>query len=135
MVLKLSKKYPACTDYYRVQDDFYGGNGIFFNKDPDKDSRYAIPDRSKGALYVSDLPLTACAEMYKGENFIDLEDYYKNCMAVVTAVRDLSIINLAALVPFLHVPLGELMGAITTLHRRWRLYCQNMRMGWSTFRA
>ncbi len=108
--ISIVKIYRASTDYFRLQDNFYGGNGVFFNKDPKKESRYAIPDRSKGAFYVTAMPLTACAEMYKGENFIDLEDYNKNCMAIVTAVRDLSVIDLTALAPLLHVPLGELMG-------------------------
>ncbi|WP_213993488.1 RES domain-containing protein [Sodalis sp. dw_96] len=107
---KIVKTYSASTDYYRLQDNFYGGNGVFFNKDPKRESRYAIPDRRKGAFYVTAMPITACAEMYKGENFIDLEDYNKNCMAIVTAVRELSIIDLTALAPLLHVSLGELMG-------------------------
>lgn len=107
---KIVKTYPASTDYFRLQDNFYDGNGVFFNKDPKRESRYAIPDRSKGTFYVTAVPVTACAEMYKGERFIDLEDFTKNCMAIVTAVRDLSIIDLTALAPLLHVPLGELMG-------------------------
>lgn len=104
------KTYPVKAEYFHLQDDFYGGNGVFFNKDRNRESRYAIPDRSKGAIYVTDLPLTACAEKYKGERFIDLEDYRKNCIAIVTPVRNMDIVDLTVLAPLLHMPVGELMG-------------------------
>lgn len=96
------------TDFYKVQVESFGENGIYFNRI--SENRFSIRNKTKGVMYLATTPHTALKEYYQGEAFVDTEDFEKNCMAVIQAARTIRIIDLAALAPLLNIPVGDLMG-------------------------
>lgn len=100
------------TAFYKVQDQYHGGNGIYFNIDAK--NRFSLTSKSKGVMYLATMPHTALKEYYQDYEFIDTEeDLELNCMAEIQAARTIKIIDLAALAPLLKTALGDLMGPRT----------------------
>lgn len=54
--------------YYKMQDSYYDGNGVFFNQ---KRNCFSLSDKSKGPQYLAESLYTACHEFYQEEEFID----------------------------------------------------------------
>ncbi len=102
------KELAVETDFYKVQDQYYGGNGINFNFK--SENRFSLISKSRGVMYLATTPHTGLKEFYQDENFIDTEDFEQNCMAEIQAARVIRIIDLAALAPLLKIPVGDLMG-------------------------
>lgn len=112
--LKLSKVIKAGTLYFKVQDDFHEGNGIYFSSGAG--SRFSLFDKSKGTMYLAESPHTGLHEYFqdaKDEDedggFIDTSDLETNCMAEIEIKKDLKVLNISQLVPHLHVPIADLM--------------------------
>lgn len=100
------------TDFYKVQDQYHGGNGINFNFKAA--NRFSLASKSKGVMYLATTPHTGLKEFYQEYKFIDTEDDLSiNCMAVIQAARTIKIVDLAALAPLLKTALGDLMGPQT----------------------
>lgn len=105
------KEMATGYDFYKVQDQFYAGNGIHFNFS--SETRFSLSSKSKGVMYLATTPHTGLKEFYQDAPFVDTEDFEVNCMAVIQAARTIKIIDLAALAPLLNIPVGDLMGAKT----------------------
>lgn len=109
---QIVKEMVVDTDFYKVQDQYHGGNGIYFNIDAK--NRFSLTSKSKGVMYLATTPHTALKEYYQDYVFIDTEeDLELNCMAEIQAARTIKIIDLAALAPLLKTALGDLMGPRT----------------------
>lgn len=110
--LKLTKVIKAGTLYFKVQDDFYGGNGIYFSSEAE--SRFSLFDKSKGTMYLAELPHTGLHESFQDAkdddgSFLDHSDLESNCMAEIEIKKDLRILNISQFAPHIDVPVGELM--------------------------
>jgi hypothetical protein len=110
--LKLTKVIKAGTLYFKVQDDFYEGNGIYFSSEAE--SRFSLFDRSKGTMYLAELPHTGLHEYFQDAkdddgSFLDHSDLEINCMAEIEIKKDLRILNISQFAPHIDVPVGELM--------------------------
>lgn len=109
---QIVKDMAADTDFYKVQDQYHGGNGINFNFKAA--NRFSLTSKSKGVMYLATTPHTGLKEFYQEYEFIDTEDdLCINCMAVIQAARTIKIVDLAALAPLLKTALGDLMGPQT----------------------
>lgn len=106
--IKLINEMGFDTDFYKVQVESFGENGIYFNSI--SENRFSIRNKTKGVMYLATTPHTALKEYYQDEAFVDTEDFEKNCMAVIQAARKIKVIDLAALAPLLNIPVGDLMG-------------------------
>lgn len=96
-------------DFYKVQDQYYSGNGIYFNSE--SETRFSLRNKSKGVMYLATTAFTGLKEFYQDDEYVETTDLDKNCMAVIQAARTIKIIDLAALAPHLRTPLGHLMGS------------------------
>jgi hypothetical protein len=110
--LKLTKVIKAGTVYFKVQDDFHEGNGIYFSSGAE--SRFSLFDKSKGTMYLAESPHTGLHEYFqdaKDEDggFLDRNDLESGCMAEIEIKKDLRILNISQLAPHLDVPVAELM--------------------------
>ncbi|EFH3930432.1 RES domain-containing protein [Escherichia coli] len=105
---EIFKELTIETDFYKVQDQYYGGNGVHFNSN--SDTRFSLRSKTKGVLYLATTAFTGLKEFYQDAPFIDTNDLEENCMAVIQAARTIKIIDLAALAPHLKTALGDLMG-------------------------
>ncbi len=103
------KKLTIEPDFYKVQDQYYGGNGIYFNSE--SETRFSLRNKSKGVMYLATTAHTGLKEFYQDAPVIETVDLENNCMAVIKAAREIRIIDLAALAPHLKTPLGYLMGS------------------------
>ena len=109
---QIVKEMAVDTDFYKVQDQYHGGNGINFNFKAN--NRFSLISKSKGVMYLATMPHTGLKEYYQDYEFIDKEDdLVGNCMAEIQAARTIKIIDLAALAPLLKTALGDLMGPKT----------------------
>ncbi|MCU2299417.1 RES domain-containing protein [Enterobacter hormaechei subsp. steigerwaltii] len=106
---EIFKELTIEPDFYKVQDQYYGGNGIYFNSE--SETRFSLRSKSKGVLYLATTAFTGLKEFYQDAPLVETEDLEKNCMAVIQAARTIKIIDLAALAPHLKTPLGYLMGS------------------------
>lgn len=103
------KEMVVDTDFYKVQDQYHGGNGINFNFKAE--NRFSLASKSKGVMYLATTPHTGLKEYYQDYEFIDTEeDLELNCMAEIQAARTIKIIDLADLALLLKTALGDLMG-------------------------
>ncbi|EGT0669068.1 RES family NAD+ phosphorylase (plasmid) [Citrobacter freundii] len=106
---QIVKEMAVDTVFYKVQDQYHGGNGINFNLKAN--NRFSLISKSKGVMYLATTPHTGLKEYYQEYEFIDIEeDLELNCMAEIQAARTIKIIDLAVLAPLLKVALGDLMG-------------------------
>ncbi|MGX5056842.1 RES family NAD+ phosphorylase [Enterobacter asburiae] len=106
---EIFKKLTIEPDFYKVQDQYYGGNGIYFNSE--SETRFSLRNKSKGVMYLATTAHTGLKEFYQDAPVIETVDLENNCMAVIKAAREIRIIDLAALAPHLKTPLGYLMGS------------------------
>ena len=107
---QIFKDMAVDTVFYKVQDQYHGGNGIHFNVNAK--NRFSLISKSKGVMYLATTPDTGLKEYYQDYEFIDMEgDLELNCMAEIQAARTIKIIDLAVLAPLLKVALGDLMGS------------------------
>lgn len=106
---EIFKELTIEPDFYKVQDQYYGGNGIYFNSE--SETRFSLRSKSKGVLYLATTAFTGLKEFYQDAPLVETEDLEKNCMAVIQAARTIKIIDLAALAPHLKTRLGYLMGS------------------------
>ncbi|MEA9393225.1 RES family NAD+ phosphorylase [Acerihabitans sp. TG2] len=77
--------------FYRLQDGYLEGKGVFFNPDGSK-SRYGV-HHTKGTLYLAEKPRAALGEIFKGLPALrekKLDDYH---MATLKTARDLNIVD------------------------------------------
>jgi hypothetical protein len=107
----VTKHMAAVSDFYKVQDEYYGGNGTFFNSKAV--NRFSLKDKSKGVMYVAMTPHTALKEVFKDDEVIGKQDFNENCMAIIQAEREIKLFDLTALAPLLKIPVGDLMGPET----------------------
>lgn len=106
---QIVKEMAVDTDFYKVQDEYHGGNGIHFNFKAE--NRFSLISKSKGVMYLATTPHTGLKEYYQEYEYIDTdEDLELNCMAEIQAARPIRIIDLAALALLLKTALGDLMG-------------------------
>lgn len=110
--LKLTKVIKAGTVYFKVQDDFHEGNGIYFSSGAE--SRFSLFDKSKGTMYLAESPHTGLHEYFQDAkdedgSFLDRSDLESGCMAEIEIKKDLRILNISQLAPHLDVPVAELM--------------------------
>jgi len=110
--LKLTKVIKAGTLYFKVQDDFHEGNGIYFSSEAE--SRFSLFDKSKGTMYLAESPHTGLHEYFQDAKdddggFLDSSDLESNCMAEIEIKKDLRILNISQFAPHIDVPVGELM--------------------------
>lgn len=110
--IQVTKIIPVGIAYYKVQDQYHDGNGVYFN--PRSDNRFSLSDKSKWPMYVADSPHTACSEFFQDEEFIDRSDFETNCMAEVTTEQPLKVFDLTRLAPHLGLPVGDLMAPKAT---------------------
>ncbi|MBM3074028.1 RES domain-containing protein [Lelliottia sp. RWM.1] len=103
------KKLAIEHDFYKVQDQYYSGNGIHFNSE--SETRFSLRNKSKGVMYLATTAFTGLKEFYQDADFVATKDLENNCMAVIQAARTINIIDLAALAPHLKTTLGSLMGS------------------------
>lgn len=103
------KKLAIEHDFYKVQDQYYSGNGIHFNSK--SETRFSLRNKSKGVMYLATTAFTGLKEFYQDADFVATKDLENNCMAVIQAARTINIIDLAALAPHLKTTLGSLMGS------------------------
>lgn len=96
-------------DFYKVQDQYYCGNGIHFNSK--SETRFSLRNKSKGVMYLATTAFTGLKEFYQDAPFVQTDELESNCMAVIQAASTIKIIDLAALAPHLKTPLGHLMGS------------------------
>lgn len=82
--------------FYRVQDNYHDGNGVFFNPNGHI-SRYGLIKNTAGSLYIADDPLTCLAEVFKDEEFISSSDLDTFHIAELKTLKDLRIVDLGAL--------------------------------------
>jgi len=109
---QIVKEMAADTDFYKVQDQYHGGNGINFNFKAS--NRFSLISKSKGVMYLATTAHTGLKEFYQEYDFIDAEDDLGiNCMAEIQAARTINIVDLAALAPLLKTAIGDLMGPKT----------------------
>ncbi|KUQ84834.1 MULTISPECIES: RES domain-containing protein [Enterobacter cloacae complex] len=106
---EIFKELTIGPDFYKVQDQYYGGNGIYFNSE--SETRFSLRNKSKGVMYLATTAYTGLKEFYQDAPFVEKDDLDKNCMAVIQAARTIKIIDLAALAPHLKTPLGYLMSS------------------------
>ncbi|SDY89984.1 RES family NAD+ phosphorylase [Acinetobacter kyonggiensis] len=111
--LNLTKVIKAGTLYFKVQDDFHEGNGIYFSSKDE--SRFSILDKSKGTMYLAESPHTGLLEYFhdaKDEDggFLDKSDLESGCMAEIEIIKDFRVLNVSQFSPHIDVPVGELMG-------------------------
>ncbi|EMW3576608.1 RES domain-containing protein [Yersinia enterocolitica] len=106
---EIFKELTIEPDFYKVQDQYYGGNGIHFNFS--SETRFSLCNKTKGVMYLATTAFTGLKEFYQDAPFIETDDLEQNCMAVIQAARTIKIIDLAALAPHLKTPLGYLMGS------------------------
>lgn len=106
---EIFKELTIEPDFYKVQDQYYGGNGIHFNFS--SETRFSLRNKTKGVMYLATTAFTGLKEFYQDAPFIETDDLEQNCMAVIQAARTIKIIDLAALAPHLKTPLGYLMGS------------------------
>ncbi|WPS59303.1 RES family NAD+ phosphorylase (plasmid) [Aeromonas dhakensis] len=104
----VSKTIKVGSTFFKMQDKYYDGNGVFFNQT--SENRFSLSDKSKGPQYLADSPHTACHELYQEEKFIDHSDFETNCMAVLKVERDLRVFDETRLAPHLGIAVGDLMG-------------------------
>nr|WP_318379126.1 RES family NAD+ phosphorylase [uncultured Enterobacter sp.] len=108
---QIVKDMAVDTVFYKVQDQYHGGNGINFNFKAN--NRFSLISKSKGVMYLATTAHTGLKEYYQGYEFIDMEgDLECNCMAEIQAARTIKIIDLAVLAPLLKIALGDLMGPV-----------------------
>lgn len=92
--------------FYRLQNDYYGGKGIFFNPDG-SNSRYGV-NNGRGTLYVAEKPRTALGETFKGLSALReerLDDYH---MATLKTEKDLKIVDGSLLMTQLKMTVHDL---------------------------
>lgn len=106
---EIVKELTIEPDFYKVQDQYYGGNGIHFNFS--SETRFSLRNKTKGVMYLATTAFTGLKEFYQDAQFIGTDDLEQNCMALIQAARTIKIIDLAALAPHLKTPLGYLMGS------------------------
>lgn len=109
--IQVTKVIEAGNTYYKMQDSYYDGNGVFFNQK--SENRFSLSDKSKGPQYLAESPHTACHEFYQEEEFIDRSDFETNCMAEIKVERDLRVFDETMLAPHLKIAVGDLMGPKT----------------------
>jgi hypothetical protein len=109
--LMVRKTIEIDSSYFKMQDGFYSGNGVFFNQK--SENRFSLSDKSKGPQYLADSPHTACHEFYQEEKFIDRSDFETDCMAVIKVERELRVFDETMLAPHLGIAIGDLMGPKT----------------------
>ena len=88
----------AGTIFYRVQDAYHDGNGVYFNSNGEG-TRYGISDEGKGTIYVSEDPVTCLAEVLKGTEYISERDLQTYHMATLVAEKELKVVDLGKLLP------------------------------------
>ncbi|EGT4277847.1 RES domain-containing protein [Cronobacter sakazakii] len=96
------------SPFYKMQDGFYGGNGVYFNNK--SCTRFSLKNKSKGVMYLALTPHTALKEFFQDEEVIARQDFEQNCMAELTATRSLTVFDVSALALQLKIPVGDLMG-------------------------
>lgn len=106
--LRVTKLIAAGAGYYKLQDQYYGGKGVFFN--PNSENRFSLPDKSKWPMYLAESPHTACSEFYQNEEFIDRSDFTTNCMVEISVQKPLKVFDETRLAPHLRISVGDLMG-------------------------
>ncbi|WNJ82223.1 RES family NAD+ phosphorylase (plasmid) [Cedecea neteri] len=109
--IQLIKEMDIDTDFYKVQVESFGGNGIYFNSAVE--NRFSLRGKTKGVMYLATTPHTGLKEYYQDEPFVTAADLSTNCMAVLQATRKIKVIDLSVLAPLLKIPLGDLMGPKT----------------------
>lgn len=110
--IQVTKVIPEGSGYFKIQDQYHDGNGVYFN--PHSDNRFSLSDKSKWPMYMADSPHTACSEFFQDEEFIDRSDFETNCMAEITTERPLKVFDLKRLAPHLGLPIGDLMAPKAT---------------------
>ena len=106
---EIFKELTIEPNFFKVQDQYYGGNGIYFNSE--SETRFSLRNKSKGVMYLATTAFTGLKEFYQDAEFVEKYDLDNNCMAVIQAARTIKIIDLAALAPHLKTPLGYLMSS------------------------
>lgn len=106
---EIFKELTIEPNFFKVQDQYYGGNGIYFNSE--SETRFSLRNKSKGVMYSATTAFTGLKEFYQDAEFVEKYDLDNNCMAVIQAARTIKIIDLAALAPHLKTPLGYLMSS------------------------
>lgn len=106
--IQVRKDLAIGSTYFKLQPEYYNGNGIFFN--PESENRFSLSDKSKWPMYLADSPHTALSESHQGESFIDRSDFETNCMAEISTVKSLRVFDATRLAPHLRLTVGDLMG-------------------------
>lgn len=106
--LRVTKLISVGAGYYKLQDQHYGGNGVFFN--PNSENRFSLFDKSKWPIYLAESPHTAFSEFYQDEEFIDYSDFTTNCMVEISVQKPLKVFDETRLAPHLRISVGDLMG-------------------------
>ncbi|QXX85217.1 RES family NAD+ phosphorylase (plasmid) [Providencia sp. R33] len=109
--LQVRKAIAENCEYFKVQAESYGGNGVHFNKT--STNRFSLSDHAKGVMYIADSPHTALNEFYQEDKFIDQSDFTNNCIAEIQIARPIVVFEETALAPHIGVPVGDLMGPKT----------------------
>ncbi|MDJ0044591.1 RES domain-containing protein [Pantoea ananatis] len=110
--IQVTKVIPEGSVYFKIQDQYHDGNGVYFN--PHSDNRFSLSDKSKWPMYMADSPHTAGSEFFQDEKFIDRADFETNCMAEITTEQPLKVFDLIRLSPHLRWPVGDLMAPKAT---------------------
>jgi hypothetical protein len=87
---EIFKELTIEPDFYKVQDQYYGGNGIYFNSESET-RFYCVA--IKGVLYRHH-GIYRAERVLSGCPLVETEDLEKNC-AVIQAARTIKIIDLA----------------------------------------
>ncbi|MCF9047373.1 RES family NAD+ phosphorylase [Acinetobacter nectaris] len=111
-LLVLTKIIKSGTVYFKVQDDFHEGNGIYFSSEAE--SRFSVFDKSKGTMYLAESPHTGLHEYFQDAKdeeggFLDSSDLESSCMAEIEIKKDLRVLNVSQISPHINVPVAELM--------------------------
>ena len=106
--LQVTKEIATDYDYYKVQEESFGGNGVFFSQT--SVNRFSLSDHAKGVMYIADSPHTACKEFFQQDEFIEQSDFTTNCMAEIKTARPIRVFEETSLAPHLGIAVGDLMG-------------------------
>ena len=111
-LLQLTKVIKAGTLYFKVQDDFHEGNGVYFSSEDE--SRFSVFDKSKGTMYLAESPHTGLHEYFQDAkdedgSFLDSSDLKSGCMAEIEIKKDFRVLNISKFFPHIDVPVAELM--------------------------
>ena len=111
-LLQLTKVIKAGTLYFKVQDDFHEGNGVYVSSEDE--SRFSVFDKSKGTMYLAESPHTGLHEYFQDAkdedgSFLDSSDLKSGCMAEIEIKKDFRVLNISKFSPHIDVPVAELM--------------------------